>query len=60
MMIIGKYNLIVQLISFRTFAIGAMVRGEGEDTRIQGRGIIASSDLDFGIGQVIIKNVLIF
>jgi hypothetical protein len=37
-----------------------MAREEEEDGRIQGRGIIASSVLDFGIGQVIIKNVLIF
>jgi len=37
-----------------------MAREEGEDGRIMGRGIIASSELDFGIGQVIIKNVLIF
>ena len=37
-----------------------MAREEGEDGRIMGRGIIASSELDFGIVQVIIKNVLIF
>ena len=60
MAITDKYNSIVQLISFRTFAIGAMARGEGEDGRIRGRSIIASSVLDFGIGRVIIKNVLIF
>jgi hypothetical protein len=37
-----------------------MAREEGEDGRIMGRGIIASSELDSGIGQVIIKNILIF
>ena len=37
-----------------------MAREEGEDGRIMGRGIIASSELDSGIGQVIIKDILIF
>jgi hypothetical protein len=37
-----------------------MAREEGEDGRILGRSIIASSELGFGIGPVIIKNVLIF
>ena len=38
--------------------IGAMAREE-EGGRIWGKGIIDSSEQDFGIGQVIIKNVLI-
>ena len=37
-----------------------MAREEGEDGRILGRSIIASSELGFGISPVIIKNVLIF
>ena len=37
-----------------------MAPEEVEDGRIMGRDIIASSELDSGIGQVIIKNVLIF
>jgi len=37
-----------------------MVREEEEGGHIRGRGIIVSSELDSGIGQVIIKNVLIF
>jgi len=37
-----------------------MAREEGEDGRILGRSIIASSELGFRIGPVIIKNVLIF
>jgi len=47
------------LIFFRTIAIGAMAREEGEDGRMMGRGIIASSELDSGIDQVIIKDILI-
>ena len=38
--------------------IGAMAREE-KGGRIRERGIIDSSEQDFGIGQVIIKNVLI-
>jgi hypothetical protein len=38
--------------------IGAMAREE-EGGRIRERGIIDSSEQDSGIGQVIIKNVLI-
>jgi len=38
--------------------IGAMAREE-EDGRIRERRIIISSEQDFGIGQVIIKNALI-
>jgi len=38
--------------------ISVIIREE-EDGRIQKRGIIDSSEQDSGIGQVIIKNVLI-
>ena len=55
---INMTYLILYLISFRIFVIGAMAREE-EGGRIRERDIIDSSEQDSGIGQVIIKNVLI-